>query len=125
MPGCWTHSTPTATSWQAAGWELQTAETARYKLGRITADDQDGYHRVQCPAAMGKIRCPLRPASMLRDRDRPEILTPPEQPPACCTQHTITVPPGSRGQDPAEARLEVPRGFRTVHPIGWMSGKVK
>ena len=20
---------------------------------------------------------------------------------------------------------EVPRGFRTVHPIGWMSGKVK
>jgi hypothetical protein len=30
---------------------------------------------------------------MLLDRDRPEILTPPEQPPACCTQHTITVPP--------------------------------
>ena len=24
----------------------------------------DGYHRVACPAAMGKIRCPLRPASM-------------------------------------------------------------
>ncbi len=41
---------------------------------------------------MGKIRCPLRPASMLLDRDRPEILTPPENPPACCTQQTITVP---------------------------------
>jgi hypothetical protein len=26
-------------------------------------------------------------------RDRPEILTPPEHPPACCTQHTITVGP--------------------------------
>jgi hypothetical protein len=24
-----------------------------------------------CPAAMGKIRCPLRPASMTLDRDRP------------------------------------------------------
>jgi hypothetical protein len=26
-------------------------------------------------------------------RDRPEILTPPEHPPACCNQQTITVPP--------------------------------
>ena len=46
-----------------------------------------------CPAAMGKIRCPLRPASMRLDRNRPEILTPPEHPPACCTQQTITVTP--------------------------------
>jgi hypothetical protein len=53
----------------------------------------DGYHRVACPAVMGKIRCPLRPASMTLARNRPEILTPPKNPPACCTQHTITVPP--------------------------------
>jgi hypothetical protein len=82
----------TATREQATGWERQTAELARYKLGRITADDADGYHRVQCPAAMGKIRCPLRPASMRLDRDRPEILRLPEHPQACCTQQTITVP---------------------------------
>jgi hypothetical protein len=43
---------------------------------------------------MGKIRCPLRPASMTLDRDRPEILAPPEHPQACCTQQTITVPAG-------------------------------
>jgi hypothetical protein len=42
---------------------------------------------------MGKIRCPLRTASMRLDRNRPEILTPPEHPPACCQQQTITVPP--------------------------------
>ena len=42
---------------------------------------------------MGKIRCPLRPPSMLLDRSRPEILTPPEHPPACCDQQSITVPP--------------------------------
>ena len=30
---------------------------------------------------------------MTLDRSRPEILTPPEHPPACCTQQTITVPP--------------------------------
>jgi hypothetical protein len=82
----------TATKEQAADWERKTAELARYKLGRLTADDPDGYHRVQCPAATGKIRCPLRPASMQLDRDRPEILQPPEHPQACCTQQTITVP---------------------------------
>jgi hypothetical protein len=73
--------------------DTQTAELARYKLARLTRDDQDGYHRVQCPAAMGKIRCPLRPQSMTLDRDRPEILTPPGHPPACCTQQTLTIPP--------------------------------
>jgi len=82
-----------ATPDQAAAHDQQTAETARYKLGKITSDDDDGYHRVACPAATGKIRCPLRPASMRLDRSRPEILTPPEHPPACCTQQTITVTP--------------------------------
>ena len=83
---------PGAAGEQAAAHDAKTAETARYKLGKITADDADGYHRAQCPAAMGKIRCPLRPDSMALDRDRPEILAPPEHPPACCTQQTITVP---------------------------------
>jgi hypothetical protein len=73
--------------------DTQTTELARYKLGRITSDDEDGYHRVMCPAAMGKIRCPLRPQSMTLDRDRPEILTPPEHPPACCTRQTLTIAP--------------------------------
>ena len=73
--------------------DAQTAELAKHKLGRLTADDADGYHRVTCPAAAGKIRCPLRPASTTLSRDRPEILTPPEHPPACCTQQTITVGP--------------------------------
>jgi hypothetical protein len=30
---------------------------------------------------------------MTLDRSRPEILTPPPHPPACCTQHTITAGP--------------------------------
>jgi hypothetical protein len=82
-----------ATPEQTAAHDQQTAETARYKLGKITASDADGYHRVMCPAAMGKLRCPLRPPSMSLTRQRPEILTPPAHPPACCTQLTITVPP--------------------------------
>jgi hypothetical protein len=45
---------------------------------------------VTCPAAAGKLRCSLRPASMTLDRSRPEILTPPP----CCTQQTLTIGPG-------------------------------
>jgi hypothetical protein len=71
----------------------QTAELARHKLGVHTSEDTDGYRRHTCPAVAGKIRCPLRPASMTLDRNRPEILTPPEHPQTCCTQQTITVPP--------------------------------
>ena len=78
---------------QVAAHDTQAAELARHKLGKITCDDADGYHRVMCPAVMSKIRCPLRPASMTLTRDRPEILTPPEHPPDCCTQQTLTVPP--------------------------------
>ena len=84
--------TRSATPEDASAHDARTAELARYKLGRLTRDDADGYHRVACPAVMGKVRCPLRPASMTLDRDRPEILAPPGNPPACCTQQTITVP---------------------------------
>jgi hypothetical protein len=82
-----------ATPEDTAAHDTQAGELARHKLGKITADDADGYHRVTCPAATGKIRCPLRAGSMTLDRSRPEIFTPPENPPACCTQQTITVLP--------------------------------
>jgi hypothetical protein len=73
--------------------DTRSAELARHKLTRHTSDDADGYHRLTCPATAGKIRCPLRPRSMTLGRDRPEILSPPEHPPACCTQQTITIAP--------------------------------
>jgi hypothetical protein len=72
----------------------KTAELARYKLGLHASQDADGYRRHICPAAAGKIRCPLRPGSLKLGRDRPEILTPPQHPQACCTQQTITASPG-------------------------------
>jgi hypothetical protein len=84
---------PAAAPGDTAEHDIRTAELARHKLGRLTADDADGYHRVTCPAAMRKIRCPLRPDSMTLDRSRPEILTPPQHPPACCTQQTLTIGP--------------------------------
>lgn len=60
----------------------------------MSATDADGFHRVMCPAVMGKLRCPLRGASMALSFDHPEVLDPtPEPPPLCCTNQTITVPP--------------------------------
>src|SRR5215218_7432883 len=48
---------------------------------------------LSCPASQGKLRCPLRPASMTLPPNRPEVLTPPQHRPTCCSQRTLTVPP--------------------------------
>ena len=78
---------------QVSAHDRRSAELARYKLGAISADDDDGFHRVMCPAAMGKVRCPRRESSMALSAEHPEILAPPEHPPTCCRQQTLTVPP--------------------------------
>ena len=52
---------PAATADDTAAHDQQTAELARHKLGRLTADDADGYHRVTCPAAAGKTPLPAPP----------------------------------------------------------------
>jgi hypothetical protein len=85
---------PAAKPADVAAHDQKTAELARYKLGLHAGEDADGYRRHICPAAAGKIRCPLRPGSLKLGRDRPEILTPPQHPQACCTQQTITAGPG-------------------------------
>ena len=102
-----------ATPEQASAHDQQSAELARHKLGKITSNDADGYHRVMCPAVMGKIRCPLRPASMTLTRDRPEILTPPGHPrPAAAS----TPSPSRPGQPPRPRKsTTIPRP-RTAAP---------
>ena len=93
---------------EVAAPDEQSAELSRYKLGRLTTDD-DGYHRVGCPAVLGKCRCPLRPASMARPQHLPEILEPPQLPPVCSTKQGLTVPPGGQREDRVEARLSLGR----------------
>ncbi len=79
--------------------ERLTAELSRYKLAKITGCDHDGYHRVACPAVQGKLRCELRPPSMELPHTRPQVLCPPEHPPAvpsrrspCRRAHTARPP---------------------------------
>ena len=71
--------------------DARSAELARYKLGRVSRDSEDGSHRVMCPALLGKVRCPLRAESMSLDFKRPEVTEPPAYPPTCCVQKTITI----------------------------------
>lgn len=73
--------------------DQMTAELSRYKLSPISAEDDDGYQRISCPAVAGKCRCPLRPASMGLAYAHPEVLSPPEHPPVCCSKKSLTVPP--------------------------------
>ncbi|HWD75422.1 MAG TPA: hypothetical protein VG371_09800 [Solirubrobacteraceae bacterium] len=82
-----------ASAEQTTTHDQHCSELAKYKLSPITRYDPDGYRRVICPAAQGKLRCPLHPQSMTLPHQRPTILTAPEHPPACCSQQTITVPP--------------------------------
>ena len=105
-----------ATPDQVTAHDRQTAETARYKLGRITADDPDGYHRVMCPAVAGKIRCPLRPARWRWTGSGPKSSPRPSTPrPAAASRpspsprrsarrprkNTTTPPPRTAGPTPA------------------------
>jgi hypothetical protein len=77
---------------ETAAHDRKAAELSAHKLGPIAGYDADGYHRVGCPAAQGKLRCPLRPESMALEHTRPEVAAPPKHPPVCCSQRTITVP---------------------------------
>jgi len=82
-----------ATEAETAAHDQRAAELRGHRLAQIAGYDADGYHRVGCPAARGKLRCPLRPESMALEHTRPEVISPPEHPPTCCAQRTITVPP--------------------------------
>ncbi len=58
---------------------------------RVPAPGQDAPAQANSPPRQ-LTPATARPASMTLDRDRPEILQPPEHPQACCAQQTITVP---------------------------------
>ena len=104
-----------ATTGDVAAHDRQCAELARYKLGRISTDDAEGYHRVECPAAAGKLRCPLKPASIALGFDHPEILDPPGHPPRCCAQTTITVPPSINSKTRQKHDYPSPAHRRSYH----------
>jgi hypothetical protein len=82
-----------ATEEQTATHDARFAELMRYKFCALSAPDDDGYQRVVCPAAAGKVRCPHKAASLALSWERPSVTHPPKELPRCCAQVSITVPP--------------------------------
>jgi hypothetical protein len=82
-----------ATQEEVAAHDARFNELSRHKFAALSAPDDDGYQRVMCPAAAGKVRCPLKAASLALSLDRPTVSNPPEELPRCCAQRSITVAP--------------------------------
>jgi hypothetical protein len=92
---------------------------------RMLIHPQPLFHVTLCQGAGGQVHA-LRVPAKTRDRG----IVQPDAQRMTHVVHCNTVRYGSRV--PAVRPLErlrttvgVPRGFRTVHPLGWMSGKVK
>lgn len=96
----------TEAAW-ASYWENRSRldSYAFRRLGRPTTDLTQRY---ECPAAAGRVRCPLRVTSqsIALDKNVPEVFEPPTDPLRCCTQRTITFP------------TDVGLGLRQRHPHG-------
>ncbi len=92
--------------------ERLTAELSRYKLAKITGCDHDGYHRLACPAVQGKLRCELRPPSMELPHTRPQVLCPPEHPPAVPSRRS----PCRRARTPRHSRSTTTPPAPTASP---------
>src|SRR5262249_35276617 len=98
---------PAATPEQAAAHDQQAAELARHKLGRLTSDDADGYHRVTCP--QGKAPLPAPPQTDAPAPPPPPDPHPPPAPPRLLPPAPHPRPAPGRSENPAKARLP-PRG---------------
>lgn len=78
-----------------------------WRMLPLAREDDDGFQRMQCPAERGRVRCPLKPASLTRPAaTTTTVMTPPAAPGACCTQRSVKVPP------------TVNDGIRQKHPWG-------
>jgi hypothetical protein len=90
---------------ETATHDRKAAELARHKLSPIAGYDEDGYHRVGCPAARGQAALPLA-ARVDGARAHPSRGGIPARAPArlLCPAHDHGAPVGQR-EDRAKARL--------------------
>jgi hypothetical protein len=77
---------------EAAAHDRACEELERYRFTRHTGPDTDGFERMMCPAAAGRVRCPLVEPSLTLGFGRPTVSEPPEHPPRCCLQRTGVAP---------------------------------
>ena len=93
---------------ETAAHDGRSAELARYKLGAITADDADGFHRVACPAVAGQGALPEASRIDGAVAERPEILADSRRTPDLLHAKDHHRPAERQRQDPTKARLPEP-----------------
>ncbi|MCP2340658.1 hypothetical protein [Actinomadura rupiterrae] len=75
-------------------WVERIHARAHYLLPRKGLPGDQGQQRYMCPAAAGKVQCPLKPASMGTDPRLPLVdprPSPVSEPPPICKQGSITI----------------------------------
>lgn len=86
--------------------ELDPTDTTKrdlrnpYRFQTKGRPNRQGDQRHTCPAAAGKLRCPLVPESLSLPHTKPTIDEAPNHPPAVCRQKTITIKRTERGKNP-------------------------
>ncbi|MEZ0106332.1 hypothetical protein ABH920_000313 [Catenulispora sp. EB89] len=78
-----------------ATWKRRIKARAPYALVPKEHPDQEGFQRFLCPAAAGKLQCPIKPASLRRGHSIP-LADPEPSPvglPKICAQASITIAP--------------------------------
>ena len=63
-----------------AAHDRSCAELEHYRFAPLARPDKEGYERVMCPAAAGKLRCPLVEASLNLSFSHPSVTRSPKQP---------------------------------------------
>ena len=79
-------------------WQQRVAARAPYRLVPKQVPDDEGFQRHQCPAAAGRLHCPLKPP-LPADHPKRHLLPivdpkpSPVGPLKICKQESITIPP--------------------------------
>lgn len=76
-------------------WQARIEARRAYALAAKAHPDADGHQRMMCPAAAGKIQCPLKPSSLGSGIHLP-LADPQPSPvgvPKICEQLSVTIPP--------------------------------
>lgn len=76
-------------------WQTRIAARQAFRLVPKGAPDREGHQRLSCPAAAGKVQCPLKASSMGTNPRLPLVQPEPSpvDPPKICRQGSITMAP--------------------------------
>lgn len=76
-------------------WVRRIAARVPFRLVPKQHPDHEGHQRMPCPAAAGRVQCPLKASSLGRDPRLPLAHPDPSPtgPAKICTQQSITIPP--------------------------------